>query len=63
MYAAPIFRKFYSKSDLTLEEIKGLQVRLNKFNPLRVSSYLDSPPVITAKEAEINVELKKILTA
>ncbi|GFY19285.1 uncharacterized protein TNCV_4126721 [Trichonephila clavipes] len=38
-----------------LIEIKYLELRINKYNPLRVSPYIDLPKTIKAKKAVINV--------
>ncbi|GFY45599.1 uncharacterized protein TNIN_106341 [Trichonephila inaurata madagascariensis] len=43
-------------SGWTLAKIKSLEVRINKYNPLRESSYIDLPKVIKAKKAVINVK-------
>ncbi|GFW62178.1 uncharacterized protein TNCV_1686091 [Trichonephila clavipes] len=39
-----------------LIEIKYLELRINKYNPLRGSSYIDLPRRIKAKKAVINVK-------
>lgn len=44
------------ESGWTLEEIKELEIRLNKFNPLRGTSYIELPEVIKNKQAIINVQ-------
>ena len=44
------------ESGWVLEEILYLEVRTNKYNPMRGSSYLDLPPFIKAKKAVINVK-------
>ncbi|GFY59099.1 uncharacterized protein TNIN_277741 [Trichonephila inaurata madagascariensis] len=43
-------------SGWTLARIKSLEVRINKYNLLRGSSYIDLPKVIKAKKAVINVK-------
>lgn len=44
------------ESGWTLVQIKGLEVRTNKYNPLGGSSYLELPLGIQAKKAIINVK-------
>ncbi|GFX69609.1 uncharacterized protein TNCV_1769781 [Trichonephila clavipes] len=39
-----------------LIELKYLELRINKYNPLRGSSYIDLPKTIKAKKAAINVK-------
>lgn len=44
-----------SGSGWTLSEILYLEIRINKFNPLRASMHLDLPQVIKDKHAVVNV--------
>ncbi|GFW00194.1 uncharacterized protein TNCV_2914761 [Trichonephila clavipes] len=44
------------RSGWRLIEIKYLELRINKYNPLRGSSYIDLPKTIKAKKAVINVK-------
>ena len=45
-------------SGWTLGRIKSIEVRINKYNPPRGSSYIDLPKKIKAKKAVINVQNK-----
>lgn len=43
-------------SNWTLKRIKSLELRVNRYNPLRGSSYIDLPKFIKGKKAIINVK-------
>ncbi|XP_043472752.1 uncharacterized protein LOC122505305 [Leptopilina heterotoma] len=51
--------EFYSKgSNWNLQSIIRLEINVNKYNPMRASSYIGLPPQIKNKHACINVENK-----
>ncbi|XP_051173457.1 uncharacterized protein LOC127289520 [Leptopilina boulardi] len=59
----PILRnveEFHEKgSSWNLQSIVKLEINVNKYNPMRASSYISLPPKIRAKNACINVENEK----
>ncbi|XP_051159269.1 uncharacterized protein LOC127280359 [Leptopilina boulardi] len=59
----PILRnveEFHEKgSSWNLQSIVKLEINVNKYNPMRASSYISLPPKIRAKHACINVENEK----
>lgn len=65
-YLAEVFAKLrremedavMSKSGWTLISVDGLRVRIGKYNPLKISSYIPLPKTIKDKKACINVKNK-----
>ena len=47
-----------AKSQWVLDEIINMEININKYNPLRASSYIELPEILRNKKAIINIENK-----